>query len=178
MLPKIQALDIIGDETKNHLIEKYLEIRWFYFLLAPFLLVIQISAGALCLFLGSYFFSPMNGYSYPQWWRIALLSQFVLLGFNGLLCVISLYCGEGTAAIFSRYSSLICLAGNDISPLLKIPLISINIIDLTHWTVMSILVGKLIKTNFVKSFSYVLRTYGIGYLFYNALAMFLVLYLS
>ena len=78
----------------------------------------------------------------------------------------------------TTYTSLLFLAGDDIEPWVKMPLSAINVFEIVYWCVMSLCVGKLVGTSFGKSFKFVMSSYGIGYLFYIALLMFLLLYLA
>ncbi len=58
------------------------------------------------------------------------------------------------------------------------PLAAVNVFEVLYWIVMALLVGRLCRTKFGKSFKFVMSTYGVGYVFYIALLMFLMLYLT
>lgn len=68
--------------------------------------------------------------------------------------------------------------GEKIEPWVRMPLAAINVFEVLYWVVMALLVGGLCGTRFGKSFKFVMSTYGVGYLFYIAFLMFLMLYLT
>ena len=61
LLPELQNLDIVGEDTRAQMLERYHRMRWISFLLAPFLLLLRLPLVTLCLFIGSFFFAEMNG---------------------------------------------------------------------------------------------------------------------
>lgn len=178
LLPMLQNLDVIGEETRVQMLEQYQRMRWVSFLLAPFLLLLRLSLVTLCLFIGSFFFAAMNGRKFKDWWDVVMVAQSVMLANNILLCVVNIGFGADEAMDLTMYSSLLLLGGESIEPWVRIPLSAVNVFEVLYWVVMALLVGRLCGTKLGKSFKFVMSTYGVGYLFYIALLMFLMLYLT
>lgn len=61
LLPELRNLDIIGEDAKVELLERYQSTRWLSFLLVPILLLLRLSLVTLCLFIGGFFFAEMSG---------------------------------------------------------------------------------------------------------------------
>lgn len=178
LLPELQNIDIIGEDAKSRLIERFHQFRWLAYLVAPLLLLIRLCLVSVCLYLGDFFFSKMSGRKYKEWWDVALQAQVVMILYSLLLCIVNVCTGTNSAMDITTYTSLLFLAGNDIEPWVKMPLSAINVFEIVYWCVMSLCVRKLVGTNFGKSFKFVMSSYGVGYLFYIALLMFLMLYLA
>ena len=61
LLPELQNLDIVGEDTRTQILERWQRLRWVSFLLVPVLLALRLSLVSLCLFIGSFFFAETNG---------------------------------------------------------------------------------------------------------------------
>ncbi len=101
-----------------------------------------------------------------------------MIVYSILLCVFGFVLTKDTIVSINAYSSLLFLADENIEPWVRLPLSAVNLFEILYWIVMALLVGKLCGTKFGKSFKFVMSTYGVGYLFYIALLMFLMLYLT
>lgn len=178
LLPELQNLDIIGDDAKGQLLEQYQRMRWLSFLLVPVLLLLRLSLVTLCLFIGGFFFAEMSGKRFGDWWGVATVAQAVMLMYSVILCIVNLTAGANKAMELTKYTSLLFLGGEKMEPWVQLPLSAVNIFEILYWIVMALLVGTLCGTKFGKSFKFVMSTYGVGYLFYIALLMFLMLYLT
>lgn len=178
LLPELQNLDIIGEEAKAQLLERYQSIRWLSFLLVPILLLLRLSLVTLCLFIGGFFFAQMSGKRFGDWWGVATVAQAVMLTYSVILCIVNLSAGSNKAMELTTYTSLLFLGNENLEQWVRLPLSAVNIFEILYWIVMALLVGKLCRTRFGKSFKFVMSTYGVGYLFYIALLMFLMLYLT
>ena len=178
LLPELQSFDLVGNEAKAQMLEKWQKWRWLSFLAAPLLLSLRLSLVSLCMFLGSFFFAEMTGRKYRDWWNVAMIAQSVLIFYSVALCVINIVSGTNESLEVSKYTSLLFLGGNNIEQWIKIPLSAINIFEIAYWLVMSRLVSLKIGSTFGRSFKFVMSSYGVGYLFYIALLMFLMLYLN
>lgn len=178
LLPQLQNWDLVGEEYRARILERYQRIRWLSFVIVPFLLLLRLSLVTICLFIGSFFFSEMGGKKFKEWWTIAIVAQSVMLLYSVLLVLVNLCFGETTESAFSSYTSLLFLSEEHTENWILIPLSAINIFEILYWVIMSYLVGRLCNTKFRKSFHFVISSYGVGYFFYIALLMFLILYLS
>lgn len=178
LLPELQSIDIIGEESKMQLLERYQKTRWVSLLLVPVLLLLRLSLVSLCLFIGGFFFEEMNGKKFGDWWRVAMIAQSVMLLYSTILCGVNIGFGPNKSIEFTKYTSLFFLGGNDTEAWVRIPLAAINVFEILYWIVMSLLVRKLCGTKQSVSFKFVMSSYGTGYLFYIALLMFVMLYLN
>ena len=178
LLPELQNLDIVGEDTRAQMLERYHRMRWISFLLAPFLLLLRLSLVTLCLFIGSFFFAETNGKKFKDWWSVAMVAQAVMLTYSVILCAVNIGVGANKALELTKYTSLLFLGGDNIEPWIRMPLAAVNIFEVLYWIVMALLVGRLCGTRWSKSLKFVMSTYGVGYLFYIALLMFLMLYLT
>ena len=177
-LPELQNLDIVGEDAKAQLLDRYQRMRWVSFLLVPVLLALRLSLVSLCIFIGSFFFTETNGKKFKDWWGVAMVAQSVLLAYSVILCALNIGFGANKAMELTTYTSLLFLGGEDVEPWISMPLVAVNVFEILYWVVMALLVGRLCGTRFGKSFKFVISTYGVGYLFYIALLMFLMLYLT
>lgn len=178
LIPELQNLDIINEEAKSAALFEYQRTRWLYFVVVPVLLLLRLSLVSLCLFIGGLFFPEMSGRKYEDWWAIAMKAQSVMIIYSLILCVVNIIYGGNKVSDVSSYSSLLFIGGELLEDWIKIPLTAINIFEIIYWIVMSSLVSKLVKTPFGKSFKFVMSTYGVGYLCYIILLMFVVLYVG
>ncbi len=178
LLPELQNLDIVEEWAKAQLLERYQRMRWVAFVLVPTLLALRLSLVSLCLFTGSFFFAETNGKKYKDWWGVAVIAQAVMLAYSVILCIVNIAFGANMAMDVTTCTSLLFLGGEDIDPWVRMPLAAVNVFEILYWIVMALCVGKLCGTKFWHSFKFVMSSYGVGYLFYIALLMFLMLYLT
>jgi hypothetical protein len=178
LLPEIQNLDIIGDEARISLLERYQHMRWLSFLLLPILLLFRLFLVTSCLFVGGFFFIEMSGWRFGEWWGVATIAQSVMLFYSVILCIISMSVEANTVMVFNESISLMFLVGKNVEPWVRLPLSAVNAFEILYWVLMSLLVGRLCGTKYGKSFLFVMSTYGVGYLFYVAFLMFLMMYLA
>lgn len=177
LLPELQSIDIIGEDVKAELLERYQKVRWFSFLLVPIVLILRLSLVTMCLFIGGFFFPPMSGKTFKDWWGVATIAQAIMLFYSIVLCIVNLTLGSNEAMTITTYTSLLFFGGPEVEQWVKVPLSAINVFEIIYWMLLSMAVGRLCKTKFGESFRFVLSSYGVGYLFYIAFLMFLLLFL-
>jgi len=178
LMPELQSFDLVGNETKSQLLENWQKWRWVSFALAPLLLLLRLSLVSLCLFVGSFFFAEMTGRKFKEWWSVAMVAQAVMLLYSVLLCALNIFAGTSQAIEVTKYTSLLFLGGDNVEQWIKLPLSAVNVFEIAYWFVMAKLVSVKTETGFGKSFKFVMSSYGVGYLFYIVLLMFLILYLN
>ena len=178
LLPELHNFDIVEEDLKVQILESYQTWRWLAFLSSPVLLLFRIFLVASCFFIGSFFSPEMSGREFNEWWSVTIKAQSILLIYSVLLCAINVFMGANQSMEVTKYTSLLFLGPDNMEHWLKIPLAAINVFEIAYWCVMSLCVGKLVGTSFGKSFKFVMSSYGVGYLFYIALLMFLMLYLA
>lgn len=178
LLPSLQNLDLVSEESRLLLLQKWNKWRWIAFLAGPALLLLRLFLVTLCLFVGSFFFSEMSGRKFKDWWSIAMKAQAVLILYSVILCIVNIYVGSEQSMSLLKYTSLLFLAPDTIEQWIKLPLSAVNLFEIIYWSVMAFIVCRLTESTFRKSFKFVMSSYGVGYLFYIVLLMFLMLYLS
>lgn len=178
LLPELQSFDLVGEDSKALLMEKWQKFRWLAFLVAPIMLPLRLTLISLCFFIGSFFVSEMSGYKFNDWWTVVLRAQAVMLGYSICICILNICAGSERTGEVISHMSLMFLGGEDMALWLRVPLSALNLFEIIYWFVMAWLVARMTKNRFFGSFKFVMSSYGIGYLFYIVFLMFLVLYLS
>lgn len=178
LMPELQNFDLVDDEAKAQLLERWQKWRWVSFVVTPLLLLLRLGLVSLCLFVGSFFFSEMSGRVFKDWWTVAMNAQAVMILYSVVLCITNLVAGSDMAMEVTKYSSLLFLGGDNIEQWIKLPLSAVNIFEIAYWLVMARLISVRTKIQFGRSWGFVMSSYGVGYLFYIVLLMFLILYLS
>lgn len=178
ILSEWNDLDIVGEEIKADVLERFQRMRWLLYLIPTVVLLLRLFLVSLCLFIGSFFFSEMSGRQFKDWWGVAIMAQSVKIIYSVSVCISNLAFRGNLAEEFSKNTSLLFLGNSNLEPWVRLPLTAVNVFEILYWGVMSLFVGKLCGTTFGKSFKFVMSTYGVGYLFYIALLMFLMLYLT
>ena len=105
-------------------------------------------------------------------------AQAVMILYSVVLCVVNVTSGANEAQTLTNCTSLLFLGGDNIEQWMKLPLSAVNVFEIAYWFVMAKLVSAQTESKFSKSFSFVMSSYGVWYLFYIVLLMFLMLYLS
>ena len=178
LMPELNNFDLVGEETKAIILEKWQKWRWTSFVVTPLLLLLRFCLVTLCLFVGSFFFADMNRRNFKDWWKIAIEAQFVMILYSIILCTANIVTGSNEALELTKYTSLLFLGGDSMEQWIKLPLSALNIFEIAYWLVMSKLVSIKTDNGFGNSFKFVMSSYGVGYLFYIVLLMFLILYLN
>lgn len=178
LMPVLQNFDLVGDEARAQMLEKWQKWRWLSFVAVPILLLLRLSLVSLCLFVGSFFSAEMAGRKFRDWWGVAMKAQAVMILYSVVLCVVNVTSGANEAQTLMNCTSLLFLGGDNIEQWMKLPLSAVNVFEIAYWFVMAKLVSAQTESKFSKSFSFVMSSYGIGHLFYIVLLMFLMLYLN
>ena len=178
LMPELRNFDLVGDEARAQMLEGWQKWRWISFVAAPLLLLLRLSLVSLCLFVGSFFFAQMAGLKFKDWWTVAMRAQAVMLLYSVVLCAVNIAAGTDKAQTITNCTSLLFLGGDNMEQWMKLPLSAVNVFEIAYWFVMARLVSVRTENKFGKSFAFVMSSYGVGYLFYIVLLMFLMLYPS
>ena len=178
LLPELQNIDIISQDIREDVLAKFQKVRWFTFIVPPLLLILRLSLISFCLYIGSYFFVHCSGRRFSEWLCITVKAQWVILLYSIILCCCNLITKDNQSANIASFCSLLFLANNNLEDWIKLPLTAVNFFEIAYWIVMSVLVSKLVGTNFGRSFKFVMSSYGVGYLCYIVFLMFLMLYIG
>ena len=176
-VPQLQNLEIIGDDAKIHLLEKFQNIRWISYFFVPLSIVLRLLLVSLCFFIGSFLIPGMSGFTFSEWFTISMKAHVIWVINNISYCIESVQSSSLQSVVINKYTSLLFLTGdNNIEKWISLPLVSINIFEIVYWIFLAILVSKLAGTKVSTSFRFVMSSYGVGFMFYIVLLMFLMLY--
>ena len=92
LMPELQNFDLVDDEAKAQLLERWQKWRWVSFVVTPLLLLLRLGLVSLCLFVGSFFFSEMSGRVFKDWWTVAMNAQAVMILYSVVLCITNYCC--------------------------------------------------------------------------------------
>ena len=180
------VLNFYSEQLAQEQIEKLLEIQqkwaWLGYAIIPLLVLFRSSLVALCLNIGMFFYDMENSIKFKQFFRIALLGEFVLVlvGFFKLGYFYFIKT-DYTLQDLEQYSPLSYINFLDlekIQPWLIYPLQTINLFEITYFFVLVYGLWKLLKNNYSKSFEIVAVSYGSGLVIWLGLVMFLTLNMS
>lgn len=178
LLPELQAIDIVEEDTKAQLLEKWQKIRWVSYLSAPIILLLRLFLVTMCLYIGGFFNESISNHKFKEWWNVAMTSQSVMILYSVILLVMNICYGSETSLYVTEYTSLLFLGKGNMEQWLKLPLAAVNIFEIAYWLIMSLIIMKMTNNKFGSSFKFVMSSYGVGYLFYIIFMMFLILYLA
>ncbi|MBL4746903.1 MAG: hypothetical protein JKY08_11125 [Flavobacteriaceae bacterium] len=155
---------------------------WLGYVFIPLLILIRTSLVALCLSIGQFIYNVENTYKFKQFFRIALIGEFVLIlvGFFKLAYFYFIKT-DYTLEDLQRYYPLSYINFLDIKtlePWLLYPLQTINLFGVAYFFVLVYGLWKLLKNEYIKSFEMIMASYGGGLLIWLGLVMFLTLNMS
>lgn len=107
LIPELQNFDLVGDEARAQMLEKWQKWRWLSFVAAPILLLLRLSLVSLCLFVGSFFSAEMAGRKFRDWWGVAMKAQAVMILYSVVLCVVNVTSGANEAQTLTNCTSLL-----------------------------------------------------------------------
>lgn len=170
--------NISGDENiKAHIFEVYYRYSWIVIIIPIVAQFLRISITALCLYIGSFFYNYKI--RYISFWNIALKSYIVIIFYNIIICVTSVLCGIEKVEYVSRYTSFALLVDPNITPQwIVTPIMAFNVFEICFCLFMTKLFSLYKKMNYMKSFAFIMSTYGIGYLLYVLLKMLILTHFS
>jgi hypothetical protein len=171
------AADVLLNETQIRSL--FSRMRWLVIALIPVIIIIRILFTSSCLFIGSITNENRVGTKFSDMFNIALKSDVIMVlyaCFNFLLVINMSF--SAPQEIY-KYTSLLCLVDINVTDTwLMIPLISINIFEVLYWFFLAKLLSVNYNETFTNSFKFILSTYGVGFLIYVLLMMFLTLYIG
>lgn len=154
-------------------------IRWIVIALVPIIVIIRVLFTSSCLFVGSITNENKVGAKFSDMFNIALKSDIIMVLYAGFNFLLIINMSFSVPQEIYKYSSLLCLVDiNTTDTWLMIPLMSINIFEVLYWFFIAKLVSVNFNETFTKSLKFVLSTYGVGFLIYVFLMMFLALYMG
>jgi hypothetical protein len=169
----------IAKEQLEKIIESQQKWGWLGYAIIPLVVLIRTSLVAMCLSIGVFFYYMENNYKFKQFFKIALLGEFVLI----LVVFFKFFYfyflkTDYTLQDLQQYYPLSYINFLDlekIQPWLVYPLQTINLFEISYFFVLVYGLWKLLKNKLSKSFEIVAVSYGSGLLIWLGLVMFLTL---
>lgn len=178
-IPEIMNMPVVDPEVKASMLERFLKFRWLGFITIPLMVLLRVSLVGACLFVGTLFNEKFNNLNYSGCYGIAMKSDVVNVLHALFSCAVIVgFFKDDVIKGQTVFSLLYFIDMNLVDKWLTIPCASINLFEVAYWFFMSKLVSVASGNKYWKSFEFVMCTYGVGYLFYIILIMFLTLYLS
>lgn len=165
---------------------KILEIQkkwdWVGYAIAPIVILLRSSLVAICLSIGMFFYNMEHHYKFKQFFRIALIGEFVLIlvSFFKLGYFYFIKTDYTLLGLQQYYplSYINFLDINNIEPWLIYPLQTLNLFEIAYFFVLVYGLSKLLKNKFSKSIEIVAVSYGSGLVIWLGLVMFFTLNMS
>lgn len=178
-IPEILNMPVVDEKVKAAMLERFQTWRWLGFAVVPLMILLRVSLTATCLFIGALLDEKFNKLTYTGYYGIAMKSDAisVLHSLAGSVVIMSLF-RDDLIKGQTVFSLLYFIDMNAVEKWLTIPCASINLFEIVYWFFMSKLIAVATGNRFWKSFEFVICTYGLGYLIYIVLLMFITLYLG
>ncbi len=156
--------------------------EWLGYVIIPLVILLRSSLVAMCLSVGMFFYDMEHKLKFKQFFRIALLGEFVLVlvGFAKLMYFYFIKTDYTLQDLQQYYplSYINFLDINNLEPWLIYPLQTINLFEIAYFFVLVFGLHKLLKKNYWKSFEITAASYGTGLVIWIGLVMFLSLSLN
>ena len=172
----------LAKQQLEQLLESQQKWAWLGYAILPLLILIRTSLVSFCLSIGLFLYDIENKIQFKQFFRIALIGEFVLV-FVGVFKLVYFYFIKTEVTLqelqqFYPLSYINFLDVENLEPWLVYPLQTINLFEITYFFVLVYGMHKLLKNNYWKSFEITAASYGTGLLIWLGFVMFLMLNIS
>ena len=172
----------LAKQQLEQLLESQQKWAWLGYAILPLLILIRTSLVSFCLSIGLFLYDIENKIQFKQFFRIALIGEFVLV-FVGVFKLVYFYFIKTEVTLqelqqFYPLSYINFLDVENLEPWLVYPLQTINLFEITYFFVLVYGMHKLLKNNYWKSFEITAASYGTGLAIWLGLVMFLTLNIS
>lgn len=163
---------------KHQILTNLVKYGWATYIVSYLIILVRCTFVATCLFVGTMFFDKYSDLNYVKVFNISLKSDFILVIYSILSIILSMS-NVISADGFICKTSLLAFISHDTAPHWFTPILaSFNIFELLYWLCLAWLTSKITNHDFLFSLSYIISTYGIGFILYILILLFLVLYLA
>ena len=174
--------DLLSNDQLSQYLENKKEWWWISYSIIPIIILIRTSLVSFCLSIGLFFYDIENKIQFKQFFRIALIGEFVLV-FVGVFKLVYFYFFKIEFTLqelqqFYPLSYINFLDVENLEPWLVYPLQTVNLFEIMYFFVLVYGMHKLLKNNYWKSFEITAASYGTGLLIWLGLVMFLTLNIS
>tara|TARA_B110000090_G_scaffold123725_1_gene137018 strand:+ start:882 stop:1520 length:639 start_codon:yes stop_codon:yes gene_type:complete len=172
----------LAKQQLEQLLESQQKWAWLGYAILPLLILIRTSLVSFCLSIGLFLYDIENKIQFKQFFRIALIGEFVLV-FVGVFKLVYFYFIKTEVTLqelqqFYPLSYINFLDVENLEPWLVYPLQTVNLFEITYFFVLVYGMHKLLKNNYWKSFEITAASYGTGLAIWLGLVMFLTLNIS
>ncbi|NOU18626.1 MAG: hypothetical protein HOO91_13805 [Bacteroidales bacterium] len=146
------------------------------FLFIPITLFIRISFVVLCFYIGLYLAEIRV--SMRELYKVVIVAEFTFILFTIIRTILVFnhsFTSFEELGGYSPFRFISTVKLNSYPDWIKIPMGILNSIEFLYWLVLSFLLAKLMKWNFLKSLSFVLKTYVLGLLVWILFVVFIVI---
>ena len=174
--------DLLSNDQLSQYLENKKEWWWISYSIIPIIILIRTSLVSFCLSVGLFLYDIENKIQFKQFFRIALIGEFVLV-FVGAFKLVYFYFFKIEFTLqelqqFYPLSYINFLDVENLEPWLVYPLQTVNLFEIMYFFVLVFGMHKLLKNNYWKSFEITAASYGTGLLIWLGLVMFLTLNIS
>lgn len=174
--------DLLSNDQLSQYLENKKEWWWISYSIIPIIILIRTSLVSFCLSVGLFLYDIENKIQFKQFFRIALIGEFVLV-FVGAFKLVYFYFFKIEFTLqelqqFYPLSYINFLDVENLEPWLVYPLQTVNLFEIMYFFVLVYGMHKLLKNNYWKSFEITAASYGTGLLIWLGLVMFLTLNIS
>lgn len=178
MALQMKQMDL-PETLKIEIIQQNAKYSWAAYLMSILIVFIRISYAAGCLYLGGIMYSGYGELTFNRAFNVALKADLLPVLYSLLTILLILHFGLNDAQDIVIKTSLAGLVDAELfEPWLLMILGAFNIFELAYWFLQALLSGVVINKKFAESFSFVLSTYGLGFLLYLLMMVFITLYIT
>lgn len=178
-IPEIMNMPVVDEDVKAAMLERFQTWRWVGIAIVPLMILLRVSLTASCLFIGSILNEKFNKLTYSGYYGVAMKADVISVLHSIVSSVVIInFFRDDLMKGQTVFSLLYFIDMNSVDKWLTIPCASINLFEIAYWFFMAKLIAVATGNKFWKSVEFVICTYGVGYLIYIVLLMFVTLYLS
>lgn len=177
-IPQIYTNTAIPEGARQKAVDSILEFQFLVIPITILVMFIRLSLVSLCLYVGR-FFECYEEAKFRDSWNIVVKADVVPIAFSIAFCVFYIVMGIDDATNAIRHLSLAFLVDVDTAESWLVTLATaVSVNEFVYWIVLIFLTKFQYSFSLAQASSSVVLSYGIGYILYIALIVFLSLYLS
>lgn len=175
---RMEQMDL-PETLRFEIIKQNAKFSWVAYLMSITIVLIRISYTAGCLYLGGVMYTGYEELTFNKAFNVALKVDLLLVLYSLMTILLILHFGLNDAQDILIKTSLAGLVNAKlVEPWLLMVLGAFNIFELAYWFMLALLISAVINKKYSESFSFVLSTYGLGFLLYLLMIVFVTLYVT
>lgn len=174
----VEKMDM-PETLKQEFIRHSIKYSWASYLGAILIVMLRILYTTICLYIGSILFAGYDSLCFNKSLNVALKADLLLVLYSLFTVLLIMHLGVDDGQSIVLKTSLAGLANvESIESWILMIMGAFNLFELLYWMLLSLFVSAIIKRKFVESFSFILSTYGLGFLLYLLMMVFITLYIT